>query len=854
MFKKIFGNLLGEENNNSGQKAQPRPRQASASPASPGQPARRRDDPGAPASARTSAAPSNPPARRATDRKPPSAQDESPESASAQPVKAPVGSQQQEPSAQQTAPTPTVSLSPAPSIPMRKPTAPLTLDIEDSFRSTAALGSARREALKRLVPCYDKSTGQTTLASGEKLPSTNPKAAVHRLMDRFLLNEEIREAIKDDEAGQENSDNLSLGLDSLLASADDDIAKEWANAPLEQLYALFGVQKESIMILSRAHRLTRVAISDLAPRHSVSNRITAKVNAKRAGLPVLQESNIDAVDLSLKKISPPLHPLHIDGQEIGFTDRDTEAGAKGQSVARGFNGFVVFDYAKGVNGGKDHIAVAISDPDMRETIARQYPQYEISFAIAPPSVVERIFYRVYSSAEDFLKKEVEHLVTSGDQATNASVVTGWLVVLGCSIGASDIFIGHINDGGLVLKVKKDSVTRPIDFVPAKEGVMLMRNLLSVCGLPKETELAKPTDAKMDIDGLIKAAEQSRRHNLASALKQTSRQFNFRVSLIPENVAVTDEQKTDLGSGNTCFFTFVSRITSTDPDTPTLLDYRDNGWISPKDYEILSDIISSPEGLFLVSGPTGSGKSTTLNAMLAEVNPLTRSIQTIEKPVEKPSAHIFQYTANSSENESEAFQAVLKGLLRNAPDIIVAGEVRDAAVTAVAADASSTGHLVFGTIHTNSADASLDRLTSFGLSRQKLSLILRGIMAQRLIRKLCPHCKQPAPAEDRKIFDDACGAVGVSSQDLRQIGSELTLYRAKENGCPRCSNGYLGRSMVYEILPMTSAGRDLLLNPERTFQQIGKELMAPSQTMKGRALLLAAKGVTSVSEVKNSVGF
>jgi type IV pilus assembly protein PilB len=205
------------------------------------------------------------------------------------------------------------------------------------------------------------------------------------------------------------------------------------------------------------------------------------------------------------------------------------------------------------------------------------------------------------------------------------------------------------------------------------------------------------------------------------------------------------------------------------------------------YETLKQwrkLIALPNGILLVTGPTGSGKSTTLYASLQEMNSDDVNICTVEDPVEYNLAGINQFQVH--DKAGFTFANALRALLRQDPDVIMVGEIRDPETAKIAVQASLTGHLVFSTLHTNDAPAAITRLFNIGIEPYLVSASVAGVMAQRLVRKLCQACKEayePTINERRQIEKVA--------------GSVDKLYRAK--GCPRCRNmGYTGRIGIYEL--------------------------------------------------------
>jgi type II secretory ATPase GspE/PulE/Tfp pilus assembly ATPase PilB-like protein len=244
----------------------------------------------------------------------------------------------------------------------------------------------------------------------------------------------------------------------------------------------------------------------------------------------------------------------------------------------------------------------------------------------------------------------------------------------------------------------------------------------------------------------------------------------------------------------------------------------------------------PDGLFIVTGPTGSGKSTTLFAMINQIDPIERSIQTMENPIEYSHGGWYQYEAGKGNGttESDEFKKILKGMLRNDPDVLLVGEIRDAEVAYIATQAANTGHFVFATLHANSSIKAISRLAQIGADMSALSTVLRGILAQRLVRKLC-SCK----VEDHS---DA-------HHDLvREItGSTHVIYKA--NGCDLCGyTGYRGRVAIQELLDVNKEVR-LAIEHGKTVSEIEEKFMPKEKTLWGAGIKLVSCGVTSIDEVK-----
>ena len=216
-----------------------------------------------------------------------------------------------------------------------------------------------------------------------------------------------------------------------------------------------------------------------------------------------------------------------------------------------------------------------------------------------------------------------------------------------------------------------------------------------------------------------------------------------------------------------------------------------------DYNRFKRVISRPNGIFLVTGPTGSGKTTTLYGALTELNTPDRKIITAEDPVEYNFSGINQCQVR--EGIGLTFAKILRSMLRQAPNIILIGEIRDREVADVAVQAALTGHLVFSTLHTNDAPSAITRLIDMGVKPFLVASSIQAIMAQRLIRTLCEQCKQPDPDPDRKLM----ALLGMNDKDL----GGKKIFRSV--GCNACNNtGYRGRIGIFEMMMMTTEVREL----------------------------------------------
>ena len=329
-------------------------------------------------------------------------------------------------------------------------------------------------------------------------------------------------------------------------------------------------------------------------------------------------------------------------------------------------------------------------------------------------------------------------------------------------------------------------------------------------------LQAPMMSRLKIMGNIDISEKRRPQDGRIKMSVGGKHFDLRVSMLPTN------------HGQSAVMRILDR-------TSIQVSVKDLGFMED-DYKRFQSIIKRPNGIFLVTGPTGSGKTTTLYAALNELNRPDRKIITAEDPVEYYLPGINQVEVKH--NIGLDFARIIRAMLRQAPNIILVGEIRDKETAEIAVQASLTGHLVFSTLHTNDAPSAITRLGDIGVQPFLVASSVIAIMAQRLVRLVCPKCKEPdkPPAAEIK-------AAGLTPQQALQA----TFTRGR--GCNHCNHtGYRGRKGIYEMLRMTAAMRDMTFNRE------------PTQTIRRQARLLgmrslledgvgkAVAGVTTLEEV------
>jgi general secretion pathway protein E len=297
----------------------------------------------------------------------------------------------------------------------------------------------------------------------------------------------------------------------------------------------------------------------------------------------------------------------------------------------------------------------------------------------------------------------------------------------------------------------------------------------------------------------------------------------------------------------------------------LLDLPDLGF-SARDYALMDGLIRRPDGIILVTGPTGSGKTTTLYACLNRINQPNINILTAEDPVEYEIGGIHQ--VHVQPKIGLTFASALRAFLRQDPDVVMVGEIRDKETVDIAINASLTGHLVLSTIHTNDAAGAVTRMVDMGVEPFLIRSSVIGILAQRLVRVLCPHCKEAYPAEDFELEEIGLTVERIRQRERRRLnpltryyprtaterdmldlepGQRPTFY--KQRGCDRCGNtGFMGRRGIYELMLMDDAVGPLILK-NADAQQLKKSAMEMGMdSLRDDGARKVLMGLTSVEEV------
>ena len=464
------------------------------------------------------------------------------------------------------------------------------------------------------------------------------------------------------------------------------------------------------------------------------------------------------------------------------------------------------------------LTVAISDPMDVDTVdsLRYILRMNVEAVVAAKNDIENSITRYYGSADDTVENMLQE-ITEGEVdfglPTNKAAQTkledvaetdadapiiklvGLVIMEAYRNRASDIHIEPL-EKRLRVRYRIDGVLQEVDNPPKRLQASIISRLKIMSNM-SIAEKRVPQDGRIQIPVM-------------------GRTLDLRVSCLPTNHGES----------------IVMRILD---KTSLLLGLGDLGFFSD-DQETMSKIINMPDGVFLVTGPTGSGKTTTLYGCLNEINKPDRKIITVEDPVEYQLGGINQVQVNADINLT--FAAALRSILRQAPNIIMIGEIRDLETANIAVQAALTGHLVFSTLHTNDAPSAVTRIVDMGVKPFLVASAVKAIMAQRLIRKVCPKCRVPYMPTDYEME-----VLKMNADEVKKS----TMVRG--NGCNECSRtGYRGRMGIYEIFSVDDEVRRLIYEkvPSNVIRARARELGMRTLREDGVRKIMA--GITTPEEV------
>ncbi|MGO9246655.1 MAG: type II secretion system ATPase GspE [Verrucomicrobiia bacterium] len=464
------------------------------------------------------------------------------------------------------------------------------------------------------------------------------------------------------------------------------------------------------------------------------------------------------------------------------------------------------------------ITVAISDPLDVDTVdsLRYILRMNVEPVVAAKNDIEASITRYYGSADDTVENMLQEITEGeidlglgGDKATETKIdevgetdadapiikLVGLVIMEAFRNRASDIHIEPL-EKRLRVRYRIDGVLHEVDNPPKR----LQAAIISRLKIMSNMSIA---EKRVPQDGRIQ-------------LPVMGRTIDLRVSCLPTNHGES----------------IVMRILD---KTSLLLGLGDLGFFSD-DQGTMAKIIGMPDGVFLVTGPTGSGKTTTLYACLNEINKPDRKIITVEDPVEYQLNGINQVQVNADINLT--FAAALRSILRQAPNIVMIGEIRDLETANIAVQAALTGHLVFSTLHTNDAPSAVARIVDMGVKPFLVASAVRAIMAQRLIRKVCAKCRQPYTPSEYEMK-----TLKLNPDEMKNAAI------VRGTGCNECSRtGYRGRMGIYEIFQVTDDVRQLIYEkvPSNVIRTRARELGMRTLREDGVRKIMA--GITTPEEV------
>jgi general secretion pathway protein E len=467
----------------------------------------------------------------------------------------------------------------------------------------------------------------------------------------------------------------------------------------------------------------------------------------------------------------------------------------------------------------DRLEVAIADPlltDPLDDLRLLFPGLRCAPILVPRRTILNCINHVYdraSSAEDLadelstgeldevaseLMHEPEDLLDSSEDSAPIIRLVNSLLQQAVKERASDIHI-EPQEKDVQIRFRIDDMLRePMRPIPRR--------------------LQQAVVSRIKIMGKLDIAEKRLPQDGRISLKIAGRDYDVRLSTLPTQF------------GERCVLRLL-------PRTQELLSLERIG-LTPAARETLTRIIHRSNGIVLVTGPTGSGKTNTLYAALAEINSPDKNIITIEDPVEIRLPGIGQIEIKPSIGLT--FAAGLRSILRQDPNVILVGEIRDLETAEIAIQASLTGHLVFSTLHTNESSGAVTRLIDMGVEPFLISSSLVAVIAQRLVRLLCPSCREPYSPTDEELAE-----IGLPRNRI----AGRPLYRARDRGCPSCNHtGYRGRTGIFEILVIDEDLRRMITRgiDSKTIQEAAVRRGMQTMRMFGAERVL--EGRTSVAEI------
>jgi len=469
-----------------------------------------------------------------------------------------------------------------------------------------------------------------------------------------------------------------------------------------------------------------------------------------------------------------------------------------------------------INASGNVLTVALSNPldtqaleDLRFTLNR-----EITQVVAPRHQVEKLIADHYGTEETSMEDVLGQL-----EQTAITTIDGHEEEFNAAAAAAEAnatpIIRYVD---LILDRAVQAQASDIHFEPfEKEFKIRYRVDGALYEMePPPRHLAMPVTSRIKVMANLNIAERRVPQDGRIQRQVGDKTIDLRVSTLPTQF------------GESCVLRVLDR-SAVKLDLETLQ-------MPPDIYSYILETIEKPNGIFIVTGPTGSGKTTTLYACLNKINTIDSKLLTAEDPVEYEIDGIMQVPVN--EGIGLTFAKVLRAFLRQDPDRIMIGETRDLETATIAIQASLTGHLVFTTLHTNDSTGAVSRLVDMGVEPFMISASLEGVLAQRLVRRICTKCKTPYEPDEAVL-----GRLGLTPYDI----GDKTFYYGK--GCPECNNtGYKGRKGLYELLKVSDPIRTMINDkaPNVVLRQKAMELGMSTLRMDGLRCIF--DGITTIEEV------
>lgn len=461
------------------------------------------------------------------------------------------------------------------------------------------------------------------------------------------------------------------------------------------------------------------------------------------------------------------------------------------------------------------LVVAFADPSnlqVRDDL-RYITKCKIQPVVATESTITAAIAKYYSISTD-------DLISKGD-AAEGDIMLAQTSTVEVSNAADDAPVVKFVNGILLEAIRRRASDIHFELYEKRFRVRFRidGNLVEAASPPANSGPA--ISARIKIMAKMDIAEKRRPQDgrLKIVLNKENREMDFRVSSIPtmwgEKIVMRLLDKTNLQ-----------------------LDMTKLGF-EEEDMKIFKEMINLPQGMVLITGPTGSGKTTTIYSALSELNRASVNISTAEDPIEFNLDGINQLQINT--DIELTFSNALRAFLRQDPDVIMVGEIRDLETAEIAFKAASTGHMVVSTLHTNDAPSTVTRLTEMGVPSYLITSTLNLVVAQRLLGRICESCKEPVKVPDQTLLN-----LGVSIDEV----SKYQIFRAK--GCNACNgSGIKGRQAIFELMPITEEVKEAILRGASSTELRNICHRLGMRTLRRSALLKLARGQTTVEEVINS---